>query len=160
MIGKVAIGLTVLAGALGVRGDDASAKAAIQKVEAQMVAAMKSGDMDRLTSFVTDDFSVTDGSKKVYNKAQWSKLTAQTLKAVKVKTISMEIVSIHSTGPTAVLHTKSSLVGTLVQGDKTQALVDTSTDEETWTKTSKGWKLKKDITLSEKGTLDGKPIGK
>jgi hypothetical protein len=138
--------------------DDATAKAALLKIETKMIAAMKVSDISYLKGLLTDDFKVTDEKKKTYNKSQWMDITTQTLQMVKIKNVTIQMVSIRTTGTTAVLHTKSSLDGTITIKGKTQALVDISSDEETWVKTANGWKFKKDITLSESATLDGKPF--
>jgi ketosteroid isomerase-like protein len=138
--------------------DDASVKAAIEKIESKMTTAMKAGDLAYLKSVLTDDFIVIEKGK-TYNKAQWADATSKTLKSVKILSVTMKIESAKDMGHGAILHTKSTLSGTFTgPSGKAQHLVDNSADEETWVLTKSGWKFKKDMTLSESATLDGKPV--
>jgi hypothetical protein len=159
----VLFGLALTMGAA--RADDlATVREAMQQKTKWYVAALTLRDASWFQDALTPDFKETqkgaDGKLKSFTKTETIDLLKQMFAALtSVDRVSASVKSVRLEGRSAVIVTETMFRGRLAgpQG-KVLAIVDDSTDEETWVPDGADWKVKFVRTLKETAFVDGKPI--
>jgi len=111
----------------------------------------------------TEDFKMKEPSGKTMTGQQVQEMMKAQLAMVKKITESkISITKFEQKGDTAVVTTKMVLAGELMPMDekdkKVHKLQSTTTSRDHWVKTKKGWKVKLVEALTDKTTIDGKPM--
>ncbi len=135
------------------------ARKAMDQMEKQFVKAFMAKDAGWFEKVSTPDFVAIDQHGKKFDKKQAMTQMKELFQALKIEKVTSNIKSLKTSGKSLLVVTETILKGTIPGKDgKPSKLVDTSTDEETWVKSGKDWKIKLDKTTSDKATLDGKPF--
>lgn len=155
--------LSILAISSASAQGDAQVRKELESSYAKLTKAFKSKDVKTIFAMGTNDFSyVAKNKTKMDRKSAEAMITGQMKMIQEVQTVSNVIKKLTVKGDTAIAIVTGTVKGKMInpgQQGKTLALVSIGDTKDTWIKTSKGWKLKSVEVLSDKTTLDGKPVG-
>ena len=125
-----------------VRANDADVKKTLEVQYAKEIAASKAKDVNALMALSTPDFKVKMNGGKILTYAEVKQdFKEQFAHTQSIKELSVKITALKVTGDKAVatVQQKAVIVAT-VQG-KVMTLSSEQTSNDTWVKTSAGWKL-------------------
>ena len=151
-----AAAFALIGGASVVRADgDAVAKKEIQAQYDKMDAALAKKDVGAYVKVCTPDFVNVDEKGSKFGIAELKVQMKQVLDAAKTFKSTSTITKIKLSGKTAVVHVKQQVAAGLLPPGATQVqnLKITAESDDTWVKSSAGWKVSKSVTVSQKADM-------
>lgn len=139
---------------------EAQARKAVQAAYTQMAAAASRRDVNGWLAFKTDDFVSVglDGAEVgLASRRALLTLLLTTVHALKTDTRLTRFELVTPDRALAKIHEHTEMTFTRLDKKRSKAVFDTVA-EATWVKTPAGWRESRCRSLSEKGTLDGKPM--
>jgi hypothetical protein len=138
----------------------AEVRKAIQAAYARGDAAMAKKDANTILSLYAPDYEQTGLKGQKTTLAQAKQIIPMVFQQAQTIQSKTTIQKFSMKGKEAVVTVKqrATLTAMNPQTQKTAKVVIDETSEETWTKTAKGWQMKRSKTLAEQQTVDGKPV--
>lgn len=136
---------------------------AVRKQYAIFAQAIREKNASRIINLETSDFSAVTVKKVQKTKAQRDaslRGVLSVVKTVNASRVTVRSVSVKGGTATVVADQYVSLTIADPRDPKAKDLVftDDSTSRDTWIKTRQGWRIRRSQELSDKATVNGKPI--
>jgi ketosteroid isomerase-like protein len=141
------------------RADDDAIRKELDGCYAAMTKAFQQKDSKAYLAYMTDKYEVHQPNGRVLGRDVLDEALKKQIEVTSSATWDHEITKLSVDGDEAVADVTAKYLGkTKGAQDKEISLGFETTSRETWTKTSAGWRLKRVDVLTNKVTVDGKPV--
>lgn len=154
----IAVAISTLSTSCAFAESDAAVRKQLVAGYNTIIAAMKAKDIKPIVAISTPDFTLKEGSHTFTAEQTMAREKKMFAATVPFGKITMTIAKLRVTGGTAVATVDFLSSVTVPVKGKNCTIIDRGQTQDTWVKTTKGWRMKRVVTIKGGRTIDGKPV--
>ncbi len=156
---RLILACAALALSAGAHADDKAVRKALEPMYRKMEQAFMKRDINAVMALTAPGFTGKSGKETVAAEKVQMELGMRFAMLKEMKSVKMTIAKLTVKGGNAVVVNRYAFSG-IIMPDKNKVvkMADTGVTRDTWTKTSKGWRLLQLETIRSNPTINGKPL--